>query len=202
MAAICTTSDGAYIFLALEDSGTGNQVITKVARTDLSSWTAAYEPGGGSAANVAASGNPDRVYFYGNFGSGIQVVKHTVSTGANANVSPTGLTTKVVNCLAVNPSDADELIITVNTDQDVMHSTDAGANWETWDATLAFDATALFALWSGAYELHRYFVAGDVAGTIQLKYSPNEGSSDADQAGAALGAVANVCGVETSDVTA
>ncbi len=69
MAAIATSADGNHIFMALED-GSGNQVIVKAARSDLSTWTEVYAPGAGSAANVAmVPSDPDAMLFYGNFGT-------------------------------------------------------------------------------------------------------------------------------------
>lgn len=198
MPAIATSADGAYIFLALEDSS-GNQVIARAARTDLSTWTAAYEPGGGSAANVAMiPSNPDKMFFYGNFGTDVVIIMHTISTNDNSDISPSSLGAKVVNTLAVNPSDENELMCTVDTDQDLLYSTDQGSNWSTLDATLGFDGTALEALWSGSYWLHRYFVAGQVAGPAgQLRYSPNQGSSDADVTGAM--SVTDIVNVEVTE---
>jgi len=198
MPALATSADGAYVFMALEDAS-GNQVIVKAARTDLSTWSAAYQPGAGSAANVAqVAGNPDKMLFYGNFGTDVTVVMHTISTATNTDISPASLGAKVVNTAAVNPSDEDEIVISIDTDQDLKHTSDGGTTWTAWDATLGFDATALFALWSGAYFLHRYFVAGQVAGPAgELRYSPNEGSSDADKTGAM--SVTDVSGVEVTE---
>lgn len=94
MASMCTNADGNYIFMALED-GSGFQIIAKASRSDLMTWEAVYSPGAGTAANVLpVPSNPDLMLFYGNFGSGVQVVKHTISTITNTNISPSGLTTK------------------------------------------------------------------------------------------------------------
>jgi hypothetical protein len=196
MPAIATSADGAYIFLALENSS-GQPVIVRAARSALSTFTAAYNPAAGSAGNVASvPGNPDLMLFYGNFGSGVQVVKHVISTGVNTNISPSGLTTKVANALASNPSDPNEIWITVNTDQDLKRSTDLGVGWADLDAALGLNPTAMLALWSGAYNLDRGLIAGDVAGTEQLLYSANEFSSKLDKAGASLGAAAAIVGIE------
>jgi hypothetical protein len=201
MPALCVSADGNHIFLALEDSSTGFPVIAKAARSDLSTWSAAYEPGAGTAANVVATGNPDVMLFFGNFGSGVQVVKHVVSTGAETNISPAGLGAKIVNCLAVNPSNPAEIAVTVDADQDVLATTDAGANWAAWDDALGFNATALALLWSDSDDPNRYFVAGDTGSGLALLYSPNEGTSSADYAGD-VGAAANVCAIEVTYVTA
>ncbi len=192
MPSIATSSDGAYIYLALEDTS-GFPVFVRAARTDLNTWSAVYSPGAGSAANVASvPGNPDRMLFFGYMGSGIQVVSHVISTGVETNISPAGLTTKIANCLVSNPSDPNELIITVNTDFDLLYSANLGTAWSTLYASLTFNATGLAVKWD---ELARVFVGGKPA-LVQLLYSPNEGSFFSNLAGAALGAVANITNIE------
>ncbi len=199
MAAIVTDASGDNIFLALEDSS-GNQLVAKAARSDLSTFTIVYEPGAGSACNVAmVPSEPDSIYFYGNFGTDVTVLKHTVSTGAESDISPASLGAKEVNTLAVNPSDADELVIGVDTDEDLKYSDDGGSSWSDWDATLGFDATALAVLWSGAYMQHRYFVAGDNATTLDILYSPNQGNNDTDVSGATVGALTNISALEVTE---
>lgn len=198
MPAMATNADGNYIFLALEDAS-GNQIIIRAARSDLTTWTRVYEPGTGSAANVAmVPGDPDLMLFYGNFGTDVVVILHAISTGTNSDISPVGLGAKVVNALAVNPGDANEIVIAVGTDQDLKYTSDQGSNWSDWDATLGFDATGLQVLWSGDYWPHRYFVAGQMAGpSAQLRYSPNEGGNDTDATGAM--SVTNIAGVEATE---
>ena len=67
MSAIATSAEGAYIFLALED-GSGFPVIVRALRSDLSTWSSAYSPGAGSAANGASvPPNSDKMLFYGYF---------------------------------------------------------------------------------------------------------------------------------------
>lgn len=196
MSAIAVSADGAAIFLALEDAS-GFPVIVSADRTDLSTWAKVYEPGAGSAANVKASpSNPDKMLFYGNFGTDLTVILHTISAVSNADISPPSLGAKVVNTLQVNPSGGGEAIITVDTDQDLLRTVDAGVNWETLNAALGFDATALWVLWSGPYFPHRLFVAGDNLTNLDLLYSPNEGASSQDFAGTSLEAAADICGVE------
>lgn len=197
MAAITTNASGEYLFLALETSG-GNQIIAKAATTDLSTWTAAYQPGTGSAANILpVPGNADLMLFYGNFGTDIVLVRHTISTGANEDISPASLGSNVVNALAVNPSNAAEIVIAVNGAQDIMYTADGGANWATWDSLLGFDATALALLWSGDYDYHRYFAAGVLITDAQLLYTPNEGYSTYDYTGTMT--VANVTNLEWTE---
>lgn len=194
MSAIATSFDGNFVFLALEN-GSGHQVVVKASRADLATWSAAYSPGAGTAANVAAAGE-DKMLFYGNFGSGSQVVEHIVSTAANTNISPAGLTTKVANTLEVNPSDPDNFQITVDTDQDLLVTADAGATWDTLNSALGFNATAQKVFWAGDYDEDRAFLAGQVTGAAMLKYTPNEGATLSDITGAGLGAAADIVGLD------
>jgi hypothetical protein len=195
MSAIAISADGDNIFLALEDTS-GFPVIVKAARSDLSTWSAVYEPGAGSAANVASvPGNSDKILFYGYFGSGIQVVSHTISTVANVNISPAGLTTKVVNTLCPNPSDPNEFIITVNTDADLLHTDDLGATYTTLYATLGWDATAVAVRWD---DPDRVYIGGYDGADVDLLYSPNAGSTVTDESGAALKAALNITSIEVS----
>lgn len=202
MAAGITTTDGAYIYMALENAS-GQPVIVRCAVDNLAAFTAVYAPGAGTAGNVInVPSNPDLMLFYGNFGSGVQVVRHVVSTGVETNISPTGLTTKVVNCLAVNPSNADEIIITVNTDQDLLWTDDGGVAWVTLNAALGFSATGLAVHWQSEEEYHIIYVAGQVTGVSALRYSPNTGDTLSDFTGATLNATADVSGLELGYATA
>ncbi len=193
MPAIVTNASGDYVFLALENSA-GFPVVVKASRDDLSNWTAVYSPGAGSACNVASvPSNDDLILFYGNFGSGVQILSHTVSTGAEVNISPADLTTKVVNTLCPNPSDPNEFIITTNTDNDLLHTADLGATYTTLYATLGFGATGLAVRWD---DPDRVYVAGYDGADVDLLYSPNAGAYFTDVSGAALKAASDVTNLE------
>jgi hypothetical protein len=193
VAAIATSADGAYIFLALQNSA-GFPVFVRASRDNLSVWTEVYSPGVGSSANVASvPGNSDLMIFYGYFGTGVQVISHTISTAAEVNISPTGLAAQVVNTLAVNPSDPNEMMLTVDTAQDLYHTLDGGALWTQIYTTLVFNATGLAVRWD---DPNRVFVAGYDGADVDLLWTPNEGASVSDEAGAALGAALGVCSVE------
>jgi len=199
MAAIATSADGDYIFLALEDSG-GFPAFLQAARSDLATFSEVYAPGAGSAANVTPSpSNPDIVLFHGNFGTDLTVSTYTISTDTVADISPSSLGAKVANNLAINPSGGSEAVITVDTDQDITHTTDGGTTWTAWDAALGFNATALWVLWSGVYYPHRYFVAGDNLTTLDILYSPNEGAGSTDVSGATVGALTNISALEATE---
>lgn len=198
MASIATSSDGNYIFAALED-GSNNQIISKSSRSDLSTWSVAYNPGAGSASNVIpVPSDPDKMLFYGNFGTNVVLILHTISTGTNTDISPSSLGAKVINTCEVNPQDASQIVITVDTDQDMLYTSDQGSNWTAWSSALGLDATATELLWSGAYWPHRVFVAGDNGANLDLLYSPNQMSQSGDEASGSLASAADICSVEVS----
>lgn len=197
MAAITTTQDGEYIYLALDDVATGFPVILRCARSSLAVFTSQYAPGAGAAANLTPDlSNPDRVLFYGNFGTNVTVLSHVPSTGAETDISPPGLGAQVVNCLAIDPNNPDEIWVTVDTANDLLRTLDGGSNWDTLTNALGFSATAMAINWGSEVEYHIGFVAGDNGADLDLLYTPNEGSEFDDYAGAGLGAQTNICGVE------
>lgn len=200
MPAIQFDASGDNVFLAGEDSGSGDQVVITAATSDMTTWSLAYQPLAGSACNIQKCiANADLMFFYGNFGTDVTVIQHTISTSTNTDISPSSLGAKVVNGLVVNPSDANEIVITVDTDQDVLYTSDGGSNWSTWDAALGFDATAFELLWSGLYFPHRYFVAGDNGADLDILYSPNAGANDTNVEDATVGALTNVCDLQVAE---
>ena len=174
-------------------------MIVRAARLDLSTWSAVYSPGVGSAANVVpVPGDDDKMIFFGNFGTDVTVVLHTISTGVNSDISPAGLGAKVVNTCAVNPGDANQMAITVDTDQDVLFTNDGGSNWSTWEAALGMNATAFYVLWSiAAWAVHRAMVAGHDGMDEILLYTPNQFGSETDVVGS-LSTVANIVSIEVA----
>jgi len=106
MAAIATTSDGEYVYLALDDTATGFPVVFRCTRADLATFTSVYAPGAGTACNLIPDpNNNDRMLFYGNFGTNVGIIRHVVSTAAETDISPGSLGSNVVNALAVTDTD-------------------------------------------------------------------------------------------------
>ncbi len=197
MPAICTSGNGNYIYMALEDVTTGDQFIVEAAADDLTFWEAIYTPEAGSAGNVIPmAANPDKVIFYGNFGTDVTLLIWDSANRTLTDISPSSLGAKVVNTCQTNPANEDEIIITVDTDQDLLYSDDGGSTWTTWDATLGFDATALAGIWSSQYAPHRYMVAGDAGADLDLLYSGNQGNQSKNLEAAGLAAQVDICSVE------
>ena len=197
MPAIRCSSDGLAVFVAAEDVVTGFPVVFQMdAATHL--FSSAYEPGAGSAVNVqSVAANPDKMLFYGNFGTDVVVVSYEISTGLATDISPAGRGAAVVNCASVNSSNEDEINITVNTEQTFRDTSNGGASWITRDAAMGFDATALLVLWSSDYELYRYFACGENGGgDLEVQYSPNEGRDTEQLAESTLEAAAAICNIE------
>ncbi len=226
MSAIEASADGEKLFVALEDA-VGRPIIQMASRDDLATWAKVYEPGEGAAANVKiVIADADRMIFYGNFGSkeittdaGTEyspriIVQYTISTDTILDISPGDVvfgspTEKTCNALAVNPSDPDEIWATVDGDEDLRRTfgvrsvIQAGGpvenEWETLDASLGFDATALVGIFDGEYSLDEGYVAGDNGSNLDLMFSHNEFSNSTDLADATLGAADDISGVEVTN---
>jgi len=195
MPALATTADGNYVYAALETTG-GTQIITRAARTDLSTWTAVYSPGGGTACNVVQMpSDEDLMVFYGNFGSGIGVIVHTVSTVTNTDKSPASLSTKVINTLTVNPDNADEMWCTVDTDQDLLYTPNGGDDWITLNAALGFNATGLATIYL-TNRPDRAYIGGNNGVTLDVLFTADSGATTTDKSGATLGAADGIVGIE------
>lgn len=193
MASIALTADGTEIYVALED-GSGLPVVLRAVTTQLEDFIVAYEPGDGSAVNIASvPSNLDLMLIYGDFGTDVKVIQHTVSTNSNADISPASLGAAVVNGLDVNPEDAQEIYITVNTAQDLLKTSNGGGSWTTKNSALGVDPTAVKVAWPNPDKL---FVTGAAGGDTKLLWSTNGGTSFTDQAGSALQATLNICGLD------
>ena len=181
MAALTYTNDGTKIFVAAEDPATGFQVVLSAAVSDLITWTAVYEPGAGDSINLqTTASNPDLLFFYGNFGTDIGVVKHAITAGTNTDISPTTIGAHQIQIFASNPTPlydgSIELICREEVDHDVVYSDDTGATWTSWDATGAGGGSAMKAIWRGTYYPHAYIIGS--GGSLYL--SPNQGVSTLD----------------------
>lgn len=194
MSAITVSADGAYVLVALEDMSGGAVVGRAVRSADFATWTPAYRAPNEPANVKIVPSNPNSIFFHGNFDTDVLIILHSISAETNTDISPTSLGAKVCNTLESNPSGGGEAWATIDTDQDLLRTQDAGTTWAALDAALGFDATALEVLWSGGYALDRAFIAGKPA-SVELQYTPSEGADKEDQANAGLAAVANICSI-------
>lgn len=198
MSILETSQDGAFVFVALEDDATGNQLIFKITRPTSTTPTTvtAYEPGGGSAGNVAQTGDPDRMIFHGNFGTDIGVIDHAIAAATNTDITPTSIGADEIMPLAVDPSDLNHMVAINKTDQDALETDDLGANWTTLNAALGVDVTAMGIMFFGSMFPFGGFIGGDDGVDENLSYTPNEFSGLRDDASAALKAVSSITGID------
>jgi hypothetical protein len=188
MAAIETTADGEYIYIALEDTATGFPIVIRCARSDLDTFETVYEPGAGTAINVARAPG-DNMIFYGNFGTDVGVILHTISNSGNADISPASLGSNVVNALAV--VDANIFIAGISTVQDLIRTVDAGSNWTTVNSAIGIDSTAIEAI-----DVNHLLIGGSDGSDTKILYSGNGGTSFTNLATAPVTAAANVVSIE------
>lgn len=200
MSILETSQDGAFVFVALEDNATGDQIIFKIARptSTTPTTTKAYEPGGGSAGNIAPTGDPDRMIWHGNFGTDVGVVDHAIIAGSNTDISPTSIGAELIQPLEVDPNDIEHVVAINRDDQDALETVDGGANWTALNAALGVDADAMGLVFLGAYFPFGGFIGGDDGVDQNLSYTPNEFNNLRDDASAALKAVGAIVSVDVA----
>lgn len=198
MSILQASQDGGFVFVALEDDATGNQLIFKITRPTSTTPTTvkAYEPGAGSAGNVAPTGDPDRMTFHGNFGTDIGVVDHAIAAATNTDISPTSIGAELIQPLEVDTSDVSHIVAINRNDQDALETEDTGANWAVLNAALGVTVDAMDLVFLGAYFPFGGFIGGNDGVDENLSYSPNEFSGLRDDASAALKAVGSIVSVD------
>lgn len=196
--ALGVSQDGASLFIALEEDASGNQVIFKVARPTSTTPTTnkAYNPGGGSAGNVAQTGDPDRMIFHGNFGTDIGVIDHAIAAGTNTDISPTSIGAELIQPLEVDKSDIQHIIAINRNDQDALETEDTGASWSTLNATLGQSVDAMALIFFGQYFPFGGFFGGNDGVDENLEYTPNEFVNLREDTSAALKAVGSIVGID------
>lgn len=200
MSILETSQDGAFVFVALEDDATGNQIIFKITRPTSTTPTTvtAYEPGGGSAGNVAPTGDPDRMIFHGNFGTDVGVVDHAIVAATNTDISPTSIGAELIQPLKVDPNDIEHIVAINRNDQDALETEDGGANWAVLNAALGVTVDAMGLIFLGAYFPFGGFIGGNDGVDENLSYTPNEFNNLRDDASAALKAVGSIVSVDVA----
>lgn len=198
MSILEASQDGAFVFVALEDDATGNQLVFKITRPTSTTPTTvtAYEPGDGSAGNVAPTGDPNRIVFHGNFGPNIGVVDHAIAAATNTDISPTSIGAELIQPLEVDPSDIQHMVAINRNDQDALETEDGGSAWATLNAALGLTVDAMALVFLGAYFPFGGFIGGNDGVDENLSYTPNEFSDLRDDASAALKAVGGIVSVD------
>ncbi len=198
MSLLETSQNGGFLFVALEDDATGDQLIFKITRPTSTTPTTvtAYEPGSGSAGNVAPTGDPDRMIFHGNFDTDVGVVDHAIVAGTNTDISPTSIGAELIQPLRVNPDDIQHMVAVNRNDQDALETENSGGAWAVLNAALGVTVDAMGLVFLGAYFPFGGFIGGNDGVDENLSYSPNEFSNLRDDASAALKAVGNIVSVD------
>jgi len=175
MSVLSTSTDEQFLFVALEDSA-GLQLIKKLQVPSLT-ITDAFVAGAGTASNVLQHPtDEDFVYFYGQFGASINVIKHTISSVTNTDISIP--ITNVINSLAVNPSNDQQLYAYANSNQSLYLTIDGGTAWNVVNGGVGLSAiTQIITLWSIVPSPNRLFASGDDTINSIINYTPNGGVS-------------------------
>lgn len=182
MPSIAITPGNQYMYVALEDVATTNQVIVRALLTDLATWTEIFNIAG-TAINVKADTvDSDVMYFYGSFG----VRRHSVASDSEVDISPA---VGLFNTLVVQ---GDDIYTILDVGQDLYKSGDQGATWNIVNSATQIDGRGMFGLFSGQYELDRLFWGGTDTVNAKLFYTPNEGATLTDVTGGLTGATSVV----------
>ncbi len=198
MSILEVSQDGAFVFVALQDNATGNQLIFKITRPTSTTPTTvtAYEPGDGSAGNVAQTGDPDRMILHGNFGTDVGIIDHAIVAGTNTDISPTSIGAELIQPLKVDPDDIQHIIAINRNNQDALETVDTGANWSTLNAALGQSVDAMDLLFFGNYFPFGGFFGGNDGADENLEYTPNEFANLREDTSVALKAVGAIVSVD------
>ncbi len=198
MSILETSQDGAFVFLALEDDATGNQIVFKITRPTSTTPTTvkAYDPTSGTAGNVAPTGDPDRMIFHGNFGTDVGVVDHAIAAGTNTDITMPTIGAELIQPLKVDPSDVQHIVAINRNDQDALETEDGGTTWATLNAALGVTVDAMDLIFFGAYFPFGGFIGGNDGVDENLSYAPSEFANLRDDASAALKAVGSIVSID------
>ena len=181
----------------LRDDSTGNQVVFCLSpRPGTPVVSAVYNPGAGSAANVIATGDLDKMLWFGNFGSNVGVIEHAIVAASNTDISPTTIGTDEIQPIAVNPADPDHIVAINEADQDALETTDGGTAWATLNAALGQTVAAMAVAFFGSYFPFSSFIGGDDGTDTRLDYTPNEFNNLREDSPAALDAATAITGID------
>jgi hypothetical protein len=194
--ALGVSQDGSFVFVALEDTSS-NQKILKITRPTSTVVTTAivYDPGAGTSGNIAQTGHPDRMIFFGNFGTDVGVIDHVISTETNNDISPASVGSKLIQPLRADPGDINHIIAINRDDQDAIETED-GSSWSTLNATLGITVDAMDVGFFGPYIDDVGVIGGNDGADENLSYSPNEFVSLREDTSAALQAVGDIVSID------
>jgi hypothetical protein len=193
------SQDGKFLFVALEDSITLDQMVFKITRPTSTTPTVvmAYEPTGGSnSANVAPTGNPDKMLFHGDFDEPAEfVMDHAIAAGTNTDIGNGG----IAEVLRVDPSDDTHIILYDQDQGEIQETEDNGSSWTVLNIATGSDPIdAMDIVFFGNYFPAGGFIGGnDVGGPDEvLEYTPNNFANLRDDTSAALAAVGSIASID------
>lgn len=158
--------------------------------------TVAYNPAGSSSINVVATGDPDRMLFFGNFGTDVGVIDHVISTAVSNDITMTTIGADLIQPALVDPSDVDHIIAVNRTDQDVFETLDGGTTWTALNSALAITVDVMDLIFQGAYWPSAGFIGGNDGVDENLSYTPNEFGALREDTSAGLKATAGLTSLD------
>ncbi len=110
-----------------------------------------YAPGAGTSINIVETGDPDRMVFFGNFGTDVGVVDHAITAATNTDITMTTIGAELIQPLQVDPDNIQHIIAINRNDQDAFETEDTGSNWAAINAALGQSVDAMDLAFFGSY---------------------------------------------------
>ena len=199
MSMLRTSNDGSFVFMALEDVASGNQIIFKITRPTSSTPTTvkAYEPLGGSSGNVEPTGDNDIMVFHGNFGTDVATIRHAITAVTNTDISPPSTGAEVIQPAEVNPNYVGNILVWNEDDDDLLQTEDAGVSWDVirTDAGLVTTLRGMDILFKGNFQDHNIYFVGDGGSGVKVYESLDEGITLTSLENATLNTAADASGI-------
>ena len=189
-------SSSNNLFFALEEESTGNQVIIKY---DILSeqFNTVYDPQAGDCSNVIRLGTDlDNMLFFGNFGTDVKLIKHTISTLNNSDISPASLGSNLLQPVESDPLDSNHIIAIDQDSEDVLESLDLGSNWNTINNAIGGLVLAIKMLWNNIYYPDNGFIGLYDGVDTALFFTPNNFENTREDSSAALQSASDIVSLD------
>lgn len=169
--AMDVSADDYYLYVAALTNSSQPLLLRLFA--DLTTDPAVvYNPAAGDTIGVRCGDlNENWVWIAGDFGT--PLVRLSEDDGATWITKDPGTWVGVVTSFVVGPDD-DNLVLAVTDGDDDLHETeDGGLNWDTLNAAMPFDVSAMDRLY---FNLDEIVFGVDAAGADRVRYTPNNGT--------------------------
>ncbi len=203
MTAIVTSATGDLIVMVGEEVDGAGAISGITAAYSLpgdeGTFTEIFSTAGVGALAISCAAPPsdnDKIIFYGMLddAGSVQIRRWNITADTLDNISPSGLGTKRVSALVIDPLNSDNMFCTVDEDEDLLVTTSGGTSWSSANAALGLAPTALLALFSTEF-FNEVFIAGN-SGGVTVQFSQDAGATFTSLETPDLATAANVVNLE------